>query len=161
MTRRVEIILAEQTLSLLDADASLLHCKVATAKNGSGERMGSARTPRGVHEVAEKIGAGCPPNTVFVGRRPSGECYSPELGRQHPGRDWILTRILWLAGREPGRNLGGQVDSRARYIYIHGCPDEAVLGTPGSGGCIRMRNEDVIQLFDLVEVGTEVVIRQV
>jgi lipoprotein-anchoring transpeptidase ErfK/SrfK len=108
--------------------------------------------------IAEKIGAGVPPNTVFVERQPTGEIYTPELRARFPQRDWILTRILWLAGAEPGKNQGGDVDTYRRYIYIHGSPDEVAMGMPGSRGCIRMRNADVVDLFDRVEVGTKVLI---
>ena len=108
--------------------------------------------------IRARIGAGAAPGAVFVGRRPTGERYTPELGAAHPDRDWILTRILWLSGIEPGRNRLGCVDTMRRYIYIHGCPDEVDITTPGSHGCIRMRNDDVIDLFDRVEAGTRVVI---
>jgi len=95
-------------------------------------------------------------NTVFVGRRPTGEVYTPQLGREFPGRDWMLTRLLWLSGCEPGLNRLGDVDTMRRYIYIHGSPDSVEMGAPGSIGCIRMRNSDVIELFNLVEAGTPV-----
>ena len=131
---------------------------VSTASNGPGERMGSECTPRGRHIVRAKIGDGVPPGSVFVARRPTGERYHPGLNAQYPDRDWILTRILWLSGVEPGRNRLGSVDTMRRFIYIHGCPDDIVLGTPGSHGCIRMRNAEVIELFDLVPVGTPVVL---
>lgn len=160
MSRLVTISLASQSLLLSEAGHVLLRSPVSTAGNGPGERMDSGCTPRGLHEVAEKIGADCPPGTVFVGRRPTGERYSPALGRRHPGRDWILTRILWLAGREPGRNLGGEVDSQARHIYIHGCPDTVVLGVPSSGGCIRMHDEPLLLLFEQVTEGTGVLITE-
>jgi len=106
--------------------------------------------------VRAKIGAGAALNTVFVGRRPTGEIWNPELAAACPGRDWILTRILWLSGREPGRNRLGEVDTMRRYIYIHGCPDDVRLGTPGSIGCVRMRNTDIVELFDLVPPYTPV-----
>jgi len=131
---------------------------VSTAANGPGEQEGSECTPRGRHVIRAKIGSGAPAGTVFVGRRSTGERYTPELGAAHPGRDWILTRILWLSGTEPGRNRLGRVDTMRRYIYIHGCPDDVDLNVPGSHGCIRMRNEDVIDLFDRVEAGTTVTI---
>ena len=131
---------------------------VSTAANGPGEQEGSECTPRGTHVVRAKIGAGAAPGTVFVARRPTGERYTSALGAAHPERDWILTRILWLSGTEPGRNRLGRVDTMRRYIYIHGCPDDVDITTPGSHGCIRMRNEHVIDLFDRVEVGTRVVI---
>ncbi|MCB1775434.1 MAG: L,D-transpeptidase [Gammaproteobacteria bacterium] len=132
---------------------------VSTALAGPGERNGSGCTPRGEHRVRIKIGAGCPVGTVFVGRRPTGELYSPSLARAFPGRDWILTRILWLTGCEPGFNRGGGCDTLRRYIYIHGCPDDEPMGVALSHGCVRMRNSDVIALFDEVDVGMRVLIR--
>ena len=131
---------------------------VSTAANGPGEQEGSECTPRGRHRIRARIGAGAAPGTVFVARRPTGERYSRALRTAYPDRDWILTRILWLSGLEPGRNRLGSVDTMRRYIYIHGCPDDVDISTPGSHGCIRMRNDDVIDLFDRVAVGTEVVI---
>jgi len=106
--------------------------------------------------VRAKIGAGAAENTVFVGRRPTGEIYTAELGQNNPGRDWMLTRLLWLSGCEPGFNRLGEVDTMQRYIYIHGSPDNAPMGQPGSIGCIRMRNRDIVELFDQVEPGTPV-----
>lgn len=129
---------------------------VSTALNGVGEKSGSYCTPRGRHRIRAKIGANQPVNTVFVARRPTGEIYTPELGTQYPGRDWILTRILWLSGCEVGFNRLGSCDSMRRYIYIHGTPDSEKLGQPGSKGCVRMRNTDLLKLFDLVSVNTEV-----
>jgi lipoprotein-anchoring transpeptidase ErfK/SrfK len=122
---------------------------VSTAKKGPGEKNGSLCTPRGRHLVRAKIGAGQPLNAVFVRRRPTGEVWTPQLHEQYPGRDWILTRILWLSGCELGRNRLGDVDTMRRYIYIHGSPDSAEMGKPGSIGCIRMRNRDIVELFDL------------
>jgi lipoprotein-anchoring transpeptidase ErfK/SrfK len=132
---------------------------VSTAKRGAGEKNGSLCTPRGSHIVRAKIGAGQPLNSVFVRRRPTGEIWTPQLHEQYPGRDWILTRILWLSGREPGRNRLGDVDTMRRYIYIHGSPDTAEMGKPGSIGCIRMRNRDIIELFDLLPPYTPVEIK--
>jgi len=129
---------------------------VSTASRGPGEKNGSLCTPRGKHIVRAKIGAGEPLNAVFVRRRPTGEVWTPELNARYPGRDWILTRILWLSGREPGRNRLGDVDTMRRYIYIHGSPDTAEMGKPGSIGCIRMRNRDVVELIDLVAPYTPV-----
>lgn len=126
---------------------------VSTAKNGAGERNGSYRTPRGRHVVRAKIGAAMPANTVFIGRRPSGEVYTPQLAAESPRSDWILTRILWLSGCEIGKNRGGEVDTMRRYIYIHGSPDSVEMGAPGSIGCIRMTNRDIIELFDRVPAG--------
>ena len=129
---------------------------VSTATRGPGECEGSLQTPLGLHEIRAKIGAGEPEGAVFEGRRPTGEICTPERMRAEPERDWILSRILWLRGREPGRNRGAAVDSMRRYIYIHGTPDETSLGTPVSHGCIRMRNTDVIDLFERVEPGLAV-----
>lgn len=152
----IEVNIANQRLYLMDDSRILFEAAVSTARNGAGEQNGSECTPRGQHIIRAKIGAGCEMNTVFVRRRPTGEVYSTVLGEQHPERDWILTRILWLSGMEPGHNRLGSVDTMRRYIYIHGAPDEDPMGTPGSHGCIKMRNEDVITLFDHVDVGTRV-----
>lgn len=158
-SERIEIDLARQQLLLWRGHALAARYAISTARNGPGERVDSECTPRGAHAISAKIGADCPLNTVFVGRRPTGEIYDEALAAAAPGRDWILTRILWLAGREPGRNAGGDCDTLTRYIYIHGTPDSTALGQPGSRGCIRMRNADVVDLFEQVEVGTPVDIR--
>ena len=154
--KRIEIDIEQQTLDLLDGETALRHYSISSGAKGVGEQNGSYCTPRGSHVVRARIGAGAAADTVFVGRRPSGEHYTPELREKHPGRDWILTRILWLSGTEPGRNRLGACDTMRRYIYIHGSPDDVEMGRPGSHGCIRMRNRDVIELFDLVETGTPV-----
>lgn len=150
------VSIPEQTLRLWRGGECVREFRVSTALNGPGEARGSECTPRGLHTVRAKIGAGLPENSVFVGRRHTGERYTPELRARHPGRDWILTRILWLSGAEVGRNRLGDVDTMRRYIYIHGCPDDVPMGVPGSHGCIRMRNLDVMELFDRVGVGTYV-----
>jgi L,D-transpeptidase YbiS len=156
----IDISIAEQRLRLLDETGKVLaEYAVSTAANGPGERKNSCCTPRGRHIVRAKIGEGKPPGTAFIGRRPTGETWSPELAAQNPERDWILTRILWLSGCEPGVNRLGDVDSMQRYIYIHGTPDSEPMGVPRSHGCIRMRNTEVIELFDRVPAGTPVVIR--
>ena len=148
---RIEISIPDQVLALVgDGGRELKRYAVSTSRNGAGEVQGSFRTPRGVHIVRAKIGAGQPANTVFVRRRPTGELWSPEFAERFPGRDWILTRILWLSGREPGRNRLGEVDTMRRFIYIHGSPDAVEMGKPGSIGCIRMRNRDIVELFELV-----------
>ena len=157
---RIEIDLGAQRLALFRSGQPPRQWPVSTARNGAGEQRDSERTPRGRHVVRARIGAGLPVGTVFVGRRPTGETWSPELARRHPGRDWILTRILWLSGLEPGRNRLGDVDTMRRYIYIHGAPDDQPVGAPASHGCIRMRNADIIELFELVPAGTEVMIRE-
>jgi len=160
MDIRIEININQQRLRLFEDGQMVVDVPVSTAANGAGERNGSECTPRGAHIVRAKIGAGAAPGTVFVGRRATGEIYSPELGTRYPGRDWILTRILWLSGTEPGRNRLGQVDTMRRYVYIHGTPDQVDLGVPGSRGCIRMRNSDIIDLFERVPAGTPVVITE-
>jgi L,D-transpeptidase YbiS len=133
------------------------NCRACFDARFTGEHTNSECTPRGRHRIRAKIGAGCAPNTVFIRRRPTGELYTQELKRQYPKRDWILTRILWLCGEEPGRNRLGEVDSMRRYI----CPDEDRMGVPSSHGCVKMRNDDMIRLFDRVPVGTPVVIQEV
>lgn len=158
--RRVEVSIARQELTLYEGDQSLGCWLISSAAAGSGEQQGSGCTPRGVHRIRVKIGAHSPVNTVFVGRRPTGEIYSPSLALQYPQRDWILTRILWLQGLEWGRNRGGKVDTLRRYIYIHGTPDSEPMGVPESHGCIRMRNTDLIELFDQVDLNTEVRINE-
>lgn len=159
--RWIEVDVGAQTLTLHDPErGALMEVRVATARNGVGEREGSECTPRGWHQVRARIGDGEAPDTVFRGRRPTGEHYTPELRARMPGRDWILTRILWLSGLEPGRNRLGDVDTMRRYVYIHGAPDDDPMGVPSSHGCVKMRNEDVIRLFDLVDVGTRVYIRE-
>ena len=155
---RLHIDIALQQLRLVRDGTTLRSYTVSTALNGVGEVNGSGCTPRGLHRVRAKVGAGCAPGTVFVGRRATGEVYSPELAAAHPGRDWVLTRILWLTGCEPGLNRGGAVDTLRRYIYIHGCPDDCPMGVPLSHGCVRMRNVDVVELFERVGVGAGVVV---
>ncbi len=148
------ISLPAQTLELFDGSSLLGRYAVSTARNGAGEQRGSFQTPRGRHLIRAKIGAGCPENSVFVGRRPTGELWTPQLAAQFPQRDWMLTRLLWLSGREPGRNRLGTVDTMRRYIYLHGSPDSAQMGVPGSIGCVRMRNRDIVELFDRVPAFT-------
>jgi lipoprotein-anchoring transpeptidase ErfK/SrfK len=133
--------------------------EISTSKNGLGEKNGSFCTPRGRHLVRAKIGAGQPLNAVFVRRRPTGEIWTPTLHAAYPGRDWILTRILWLSGCERGVNRLGDVDTMRRYIYIHGSHEKAEMGKPGSIGCVRMRGPDILELFDLVPPYTPVEIR--
>ncbi|SMC23389.1 L,D-transpeptidase catalytic domain [Andreprevotia lacus DSM 23236] len=160
MARKIDIDLAAQILTLLADDGGVLRSyPVSTAHNGAGELSGSYRTPRGAHVIRAKIGAGLPLGSALRARRPSGEICTADAHAAAPARDWILTRILWLSGSQPGFNRGGNVDSMRRYIYIHGTPDAEPMGVPASHGCVRMRNADVAELFDLVEVGTSVFIR--
>ncbi|HJR69918.1 MAG TPA: L,D-transpeptidase [Gammaproteobacteria bacterium] len=154
MTLRVS--LAAQQLTLWRGAHRFGEYAVSTSKHGGGELAGSFKTPRGRHIVRAKIGADAPLGAVFRGRRPTGEIYSAALAQANPDRDWILTRILWLSGTEVGRNRLGPVDTMRRYIYIHGAPDSEPLGSPSSIGCIRMGNRDIVELFDLVPVGSVV-----
>jgi len=154
---RIEISIKNQTLKLFGQQGEvLLQRSISSAKNGAGCLKNSYCTPIGSHIIRAKIGGGAAPNAIFRGRRPTGEICTTELMEQQPGRDWILTRILWLSGTEVGKNRLGNVDTMQRYIYIHGSPDSVEMGNPGSHGCIRMHNADVITLFDLVPVGTPV-----
>jgi hypothetical protein len=152
----LRIVLTEQRLELLEGNVLREEFAVSTSRYGPGEREGSGCTPRGRHVIRARIGAGEPRGAVLRARRPTGEVWSPELAALSPRRDWILSRILWLSGLEAGRNRLGAVDSMRRYIYIHGTPDSEPMGVPFSHGCIRMRNDDVMRLFERVETGTEV-----
>jgi lipoprotein-anchoring transpeptidase ErfK/SrfK len=158
---KIDITIANQQLDLLDDDGKIIRqYRISSAKNGTGQENGSFCTPLGKHIIRAKIGAGQPVNTVFIKRRSTGEIYSPEFAAQFPKRDWILTRILWLCGCEPGFNRFGSVDTMRRYIYIHGTPDSVEMGKPGSIGCIRMRNSELLELFDWVSAGTQVEIHE-
>ena len=154
------ISISTQSLTLFKDGNPAQKFSISTASNGAGEESGSEQTPRGWHTVRAKIGAGCAIGTVFSGRRPTGEIYSPELAKADSNRDWILTRILWLCGTEPGINRLGDVDSMRRFIYIHGTPDSEPMGEPHSHGCIRMRNSELITLFDQVPAGLAVRIEE-
>jgi len=157
---RIEIKIDSQYLDVINNNqVKIKSYQISSAKNGVGQDRGSFCTPLGKHVIRAKIGEGQPVNTVFIRRRPTGEIYSPKLGEKYPDRDWILTRILWLSGCEPGFNRLGTVDTMRRYIYIHGSPDSIDMGRPGSIGCIRMLNTDLLELFDLTDVGTEVNIK--
>jgi len=154
------IRLSSQTLELVEDGTTVATYPVSTSAKGGGERSGSEQTPRGRHCIKEMIGADLPAGSVLVGRQPTGETCSADSYAAHPTRDWILSRIMWLEGLEDGRNRGGDVDTFARYIYIHGTPDDQPVGVPESHGCIRMRNDDVIELFDRVRIGTPVDIEE-
>lgn len=156
---RIIVSIAQQTLTLHGSPGGGKSYQVSTARRGTGCQRDSFQTPTGRHRVWAKIGTGCPAGTVFVGRRPTGQLLDPASLEAYIGKDWILTRILWLQGLEPGANRGGAVDTLRRYIYIHGTAEEHLIGTPSSHGCIRMRNDDVVDLFDRVEVGASVIIR--
>lgn len=154
------VTIETQKLQLIKSHQIIYERTISSAKNGVGEIFGSECTPRGRHVIRAKIGLNSVPNSVFVARRATSEIYSTDLRQIHPNRDWILTRIMWLSGLELHQNRLGRVDTMRRYIYIHGCPDEDILGVPSSHGCIKMRNMDVIELFNLVEVGTLVTINE-
>lgn len=156
MSLKLIIHIPTQTLQVMQGDCVQKTYLISSGKNGVGEQCGSEQTPRGEHTIRAKIGGAAPANAVFVGRRPTGEVYHPDLRAVFPERDWILTRILWLCGREPGKNRFGKVDTMRRYVYIHGTPDDVEMGVPGSRGCIRMRNKDIIELFDQIPVGVSV-----
>lgn len=151
------IDLSQQVLQLLDETGGPLgQYPVSTGARGAGELTGSQQTPRGWHRIHALIGGDQPSGAVFVARQATGEVYSPALAAEHPDRDWILSRIVWLDGLEPGFNLGGQVGTLQRYIYLHGTPDSEPMGQPASHGCIRMRNEDLIALFPLLSETVQV-----
>ena len=154
------ISLSDQHCRLMSGNGCLFEADVSTALSGPGELKDSGCTPRGRHIIRACIGGNLAKNTVFVGRRPTEESYHAALAEQYPDRDWILTRILWLSGLEVGRNRLGNVDTMQRYIYIHGCPDDLPMGEPLSHGCVRMRNDDVVTLFNLVKPGTHVMISE-
>ncbi len=154
----LHISICKQQMTLIKPGKKNKVYAVSTAKNGAGEKMGSECTPLGWHNIRAKIGEAQPLNTIFVGRRPTGEIYTTNLRNIYPQRDWILTRIIWLGGLEPGKNRYGNVDTTWRYIYIHGCPDELITGIPASHGCIRMSNIDIVDLFNCVDVGLKVYI---
>ncbi|WP_308447426.1 tRNA adenosine(34) deaminase TadA [Parachitinimonas caeni] len=156
---RLVVDIARQTLTLFDLSGEPVRCyPVSTALAGVGEQCGSHRTPRGRHVIRAMIGGDAPVGGVFVGRRATGEVYSEALAETAPHRDWILSRILWLCGRQPHFNRFGSVDTMRRYIYIHGTPDTNEMGVPLSHGCIRMRNSDVVDLYARVSSGMEVLI---
>ena len=159
--KRISVSVSEQMMQAYSAaNESVFEAQISTAKNGTGSLNGSECTPLGEHRIRAKIGSEQSENTVFIGRRPSGEIYTHYLSAQHPSRDWILSRILWLCGNQLGVNRGGQIDTQRRYIYIHGAPDSHAMGLPSSHGCIKMRNSDIIQLFEQVAIGTIVNINE-
>lgn len=157
---QITISITDQVLKLFDGEQLIVQYPVSTALNGPGETQNSGCTPRGKHYIRAMIGEGEPENAVFVGRRFTGEIYNADLAQKYPERDWILSRILWLCGTEVGKNRLGNVDTMQRYIYIHGTPDTEPMGVAKSHGCVRMRNSDLIRLYDLVSAGTPVLIEE-
>ncbi len=160
MTTAINISITKQQLELIKNNHLVSRYLISTAKNGVGQKMGSGCTPLGEHRIRAKIGTNQPLNSVFIGRRTTGEIYTTELGKKFPQRDWILSRILWLGGLESYKNRYGDVDTAWRYIYIHGSPDELFQGKPESHGCIRMKNLDIMALFELIDTKTKVYIRE-
>lgn len=160
MNHQITISISKQRLALFEGDTLIDQFSISTALNGAGEQKNSGCTPRGHHYVRAMIGEGLPLNAVLVGRRFTGEVYNRELAKAFPERDWILTRILWLCGKEPGVNRLGYVDTMQRYIYIHGTPDSEPMGVAKSHGCIRMRNKDLIALYNTIQPGTPVEIKE-
>jgi L,D-peptidoglycan transpeptidase YkuD (ErfK/YbiS/YcfS/YnhG family) len=141
--------IAEQTVSLFEHNKLVKKIPCSTSRFGIGQKEGSNCTPLGLHRIVEKIGAGAPAGTVLKSRKIVGHVSQPEFADAK-----ITTRILWLEGLEPGFNRGGNVDSHARYIYIHGTADQASIGKPTSCGCIHLADADLIPLFDLLPTGT-------
>ncbi|MFC3534027.1 L,D-transpeptidase family protein [Vogesella facilis] len=157
----LEVGVRSQSLVFYDAlGVARAHYAISTAKNGVGELANSYQTPRGWHRVCERIGDGVTPGTIIYRRQVTPWKYSPQLHQEYPDKDWILTRILWLCGMEPGKNQGGEVDSYDRAIYIHGAGEHVAFGTPTSRGCVRMRNEDIVELFALTGNGLDVLINE-
>ena len=156
--KHIDIDIVKQQLTLLQKDVVIASYSISTAKNGVGQKNGSECTPLGLHVINSKIGDKVKENSVFIGRKETGEYFDEKLRKNNPERDWILTRILWLSGTEEGQNKGGEVDTLSRYIYIHGCPDSDSFMKPSSHGCVKMRNKDIIELFEYVDVGTQVFI---
>lgn len=156
--KTIDIDVGKQQLRLLQDNNLIVSYAISTAKNGIGQKNGSECTPLGWHSIRAKIGQKAHENSVFVARRETGEIFTEKLRKLHPERDWILTRILWLNGLEQGKNRGGEVDTMRRYIYIHGCPDSDSFAAPSSHGCVKMRNKDIIELFDYIDVGVRVLI---
>lgn len=154
----IDVSIKHQRLTLKQSATEHYSYSISTAKNGPGELMNSEKTPRGKHIIRAKIGAHVPINGVFIGRRFTGEIYTNDLAKDFPNRDWILTRILWLSGLEVGKNRLGNVDSMRRYIYIHGTPSSEPMGKPLSHGCIRMHNDDIIDLFTKTPIGCPITI---
>ena len=159
---QIVINIATQRLTLYKNQVAVSHYSISSAKNGIGSQQDSGCTPLGRHVIAQKIGSDEPINSVFIGRVLTGESYDAALDIENPERDWILSRILWLKGLEEGSNSGnndlGGCDTYQRYIYIHGTPDSEPMGVPLSHGCIRMRNNDIVELYDLVPEGAAVTI---
>lgn len=153
MNSKINISVSNQKLSLFQEGELVSSYKVSTALKGVGQEKNTNKTPLGNHIIRAMIGRNLPIYAVIKARRFTNEIWKKELDDPSITVDWILSRVIWLSGKDLGRNRLGNVDTMQRYIYIHGTNEEHLLGTPSSHGCIRMSNEDVIELFDLVSVG--------
>jgi lipoprotein-anchoring transpeptidase ErfK/SrfK len=153
MNSKINISVSSQKLSLFQEGELISSYKVSTALKGVGQEKNTNKTPLGNHIIRAMIGRNLPIYAVIKARRYTNEIWTKELDDPSITVDWILSRVIWLSGKDLGRNRLGNVDTMQRYIYIHGTNEEHLLGTPSSHGCIRMSNEDVIELFDLVSVG--------
>jgi lipoprotein-anchoring transpeptidase ErfK/SrfK len=151
----VVVNIEKQLMTVFKEGEILRTYPVSTSKFGIGNKMGSMKTPLGKHKISEKNGKKAPLGTIFTGKRNSGKIFS-ENEDLYQGQNLITTRILQLEGLEEGINKGEGIDSYKRYIWIHGTSQESLIGMPASHGCIRMRNRDIVEFFDLVRVGTEV-----
>jgi len=157
----IEVGVRSQQLALYDErGVPVRQYVVSTASKGVGERVNSYQTPRGWHKVCERIGDGVARDTIIYRRQITPWKYTPQLHAEYPNKDWILTRILWLCGQEPGVNQGGDVDSYDRAIYLHGAGEHVAFGTPTSRGCVRMRGDDIIDLYDITANGIDVFINE-
>lgn len=154
----VLISIKHQKLVVMQQAKVVATYPISSSAKGVGSEAGSDKTPLGIHRVAQKFGAGAPAGTIFKGRVNTGRRAEIITEAKSINTDDVTTRILWLDGMEHGLNKGGNVDSKSRYIYIHGTPEEGLIGTPASHGCIRMKNDDVAALYELIDEGCFVVI---
>ena len=150
MNSKINISVSSQKLSLFQEGELVSSYKVSTALKGVGQEKNTNKTPLGNHIIRAMIGRNLPIYAVIKARRFTNEIWTKELDDPSITVDWILSRVIWLSGKDLGRNRLGNVDTMQRYIYIHGTNEEHLLGTPSSHGCIRMSNEDVIELFDVL-----------
>ncbi len=131
---------------------------ISTSSKGAGNLMGSYKTPTGLHQIAEKIGGNAPLGTLFINKKNTGKVVPVNKSEISIKKDEITSRVLSLKGLQQGINKGKKYDTFSRGIYIHGTSDEASIGRPSSHGCVRMKNDDIMELFDLLSVGTKVVL---
>jgi lipoprotein-anchoring transpeptidase ErfK/SrfK len=155
----IEVDISEQRLYLIENSLVKASYPISTSKYGEGSIENSFKTPLGKHSIKEMIGDEAEINTIFTSRINTKRSATIIDQFQDTDNDYVTSRIMWLDGEEDGLNKGGNVDSFRRYIYIHGTHEEGLIGTKASHGCIRMFNYDVIELFNLVNIGTKVLIR--